>query len=49
MIMLPNAEKSAERHHRIRDISGAFIDHDVINRPEGVSTTIINCRAFDFA
>jgi hypothetical protein len=49
MITLAHPKKAAERHNRIDDLARALVDHNVVNRAEGLALTIVDFGAFDFA
>jgi hypothetical protein len=48
MIALAHAEKSAERHHGIFDMAGEFVDHQVVDGTEVVTSAVVNGGSVDF-
>src|SRR6266478_2774930 len=47
-VLVADAEEAAKSHDRIRDLSGALIDHDAFDRAEFLSITAPNGRTFNF-
>jgi hypothetical protein len=47
MIVRANAKKAAKRHYGIGDLPRALVDHEVVDRPEPLSTRIVNGGSFD--
>jgi len=47
-IFVADAEKAAERHDRIGNFPGEFIDHDPLDRAQFFTIAPANRRALDF-
>ena len=42
MVALANPEKPAKRHHRIGDLAGIFVDHQVMHRAQRFASAIVD-------
>ena len=42
MIALSHSKKPTERHNCVPDLAGAFVDHNVVDRAEGLALTIVD-------
>src|SRR5262249_33941030 len=47
VIALTDAEEPTERHHRVGDLAGVLVDHDVVDRAQAVALLVVHRRALD--